>query len=60
MAAHVVVTDFSLKQRKIAVTPTKHMSEVRNEACVRMRDDASNFGLKYGGVTSKQNDLKLM
>lgn len=56
MAAHVVVTDFSLKQRKIAVTPTKHMSEVRNEACVRMRDDASNFGLKYGGVTSKQND----
>ena len=46
MAAHVVVTDFSLQQRKIAVTPSKPMSEVRNTACMRMRDDASNYGLK--------------
>lgn len=57
MAAHIVVTDFSLQQRKIAVTPIKHMSEVRNEACVRMRDDASNYGLKYEGAASEQHDL---
>ncbi len=47
MAAHVIVTDFTLQQRKIAVDASKTLSDVRNEACTRMKGDPSNYGLKY-------------
>ncbi|KAB8254883.1 GLUT4 regulating protein TUG-domain-containing protein [Aspergillus pseudonomiae] len=56
MSAHVVVLDSTARRATIKTTPGKYLTDVLQEACVKLGVDASQYGLKYKG---KQVDLSL-
>ncbi len=47
MASHVVVIDSSARRTLIKTTPGKFLSDVLQEACIKLGLDASTYGLKY-------------
>lgn len=44
--SHVVVFNAALKQVRIATTPTKYLTEVRDEACKKLGMSQDLFTLK--------------
>jgi tether containing UBX domain for GLUT4 len=46
MASHVVVIDSTARRAVIKVSPTKHISDVLEEACAKLGAKASQYGLK--------------
>ncbi|KAE8373464.1 GLUT4 regulating protein TUG-domain-containing protein [Aspergillus bertholletiae] len=56
MSAHVVVLDSTARRATIKTTPGKYLTDVLQEACVKLGADASQYGLKYKG---KEVDLSL-
>ena len=46
MASHVVVLDSTARRAVIKTTPTKHLSDVLQEACAKLGLDPSRHGLK--------------
>lgn len=46
MASHVVVIDTSFRNYKVKVTPGTFMTDVLEEACVKFKLNADNYGLK--------------
>ena len=46
MASHVVVLDSSARSTKVKTTPTKHLSDILQEACGKLGLDPSRHGLK--------------
>lgn len=47
--SHVIVTNSFAKTFKIPTTPTKYLTEVRDEACEKFGVSKSQFTLKYVG-----------
>lgn len=45
--SHVVVTNASAKTFRIPTTPTKYLTEVRDEACQKFGVSKDQFTLKY-------------
>lgn len=52
MASHVVVIDSSARRTVIKTTPGKPLSDVLQEACVKLGLDASCHGFKYANIIS--------
>ena len=46
MASNVVVLDSSARRAVVKTTPTTHLSDVLQEACLKLRLDPSRYGLK--------------
>ena len=46
MASHVVVIDTTARRATVKVTPSKHLSDVLEEACAKLGLKASQYGLK--------------
>lgn len=46
MASNLVVLDSSARRAVVKTTPTKHLSDVLQEACLKLRLDPSRYGLK--------------
>lgn len=44
--SHVVVFDARANRTAIKVNPAKHLSDVLAEACLKLKADASLFGLR--------------
>ncbi|KAI9848689.1 MAG: hypothetical protein M1837_006776 [Sclerophora amabilis] len=53
-SSHVVVIDSTARRATIKVTPTKHLSDVLQEACAKLGLNATQYGLKNN---NKQVDL---
>ena len=47
MASHIVVIDSSARRTVVKTTPGKFLSDVLQEACVKLGLDASYHGFKY-------------
>jgi tether containing UBX domain for GLUT4 len=46
MASHVVVIDSTARRAQIKTTPNKPLTEVLEEACVKLGLKSTNYGLK--------------
>lgn len=47
MASHVVVIDSTARRHTIKCTPTKHLSDILQEACGKFGVDANQYSLKH-------------
>ncbi|KGO76087.1 GLUT4 regulating protein TUG [Penicillium italicum] len=56
MSAHVVVIDATARRATIKTTPTKHLTDILQEACSKLGYNASQYSLKHN---RKQLDLSL-
>ena len=56
MASHVVVVDSTARRVKIPTTPGKQLTDVLQEACVKLKYNPASHGLKY---KNKQLDLSI-
>ncbi|KAJ5194005.1 GLUT4 regulating protein TUG [Penicillium cf. griseofulvum] len=56
MSAHVVVIDATARRATIKTTPTKHLTDILQEACTKLGYNASQYSLKHN---RKQLDLSL-
>jgi len=46
MSAHVVVIDSVARRHTIKTTPTKHLTDVVQEVCEKLKLNPSQYGLK--------------
>ncbi|KAJ5143638.1 uncharacterized protein N7515_002425 [Penicillium bovifimosum] len=56
MSAHVVVIDATARRATIKTTPSKHLTDILQEACSKLGYNASQYSLKHN---RKQLDLSL-
>ncbi|KAJ5305155.1 DUF726 domain protein [Penicillium atrosanguineum] len=56
MSAHVVVIDATARRATVKTTPTKHLTDVLQEACSKLGYNPNQYALKHNG---KQLDLSL-
>ncbi|KAJ5647151.1 hypothetical protein N7490_003523 [Penicillium lividum] len=56
MSAHVVVIDATAKRATIKTTPAKYLTDILQEACLKLGYNSSQYGLKHN---RKQLDLSL-
>ncbi|KAF7717374.1 Uncharacterized protein PECH_006688 [Penicillium ucsense] len=56
MSAHVVVIDSTARRATIKTTPGKYLTDILQEACIKLGHNPSQYGLKYN---RKQLDLSL-
>jgi hypothetical protein len=47
MASNLVVIDTSYRRATIKTTPTRHLSDVLEEACKKLNLRSEQYGLKY-------------
>ena len=47
MSSHVVVLDSSARRAVIKTNPSKYLTDVLQEACVKLALDPTRHGLKY-------------
>lgn len=47
MSAHVVVIDATAKRATIKTTPGKYLTDILQEACLKLGYNPSQYGLKY-------------
>ncbi|OOQ82181.1 putative UBX domain protein [Penicillium brasilianum] len=56
MSAHVVVIDATARRATVKTTPGKYLTDILQEACLKLGYNASQYGLKHN---RKQLDLSL-
>ncbi|KAJ6031266.1 hypothetical protein N7540_001998 [Penicillium herquei] len=56
MSAHVVVIDSTARRATVKTTPTKHLTDILQEACSKFGYNANQYGLKHN---RKQMDMSL-